>query len=71
MRLRTVTLVTVAAGVAGATVWWRRRRGAAARPRIQLGLGDGSTVAADPGDASGGEITAAAAALRSALGADI
>ena len=38
MRLRTVTLVTVAAGVAGATVWWRRRRGAERRDRrIQLG----------------------------------
>ena len=67
MKLRTLGLVTAAAGTAGAVVWWRRRRRAAAPSPVQLGLCDGSVHSLDPADAATVEIVDMAADLRRAF----
>lgn len=67
MKVRTLGLITAAAGTAGAVVWWRRRRGAAAPPPVQLGLSDGSVRSLDPADPATIELVEMAADLRRAL----
>jgi len=67
MKLRTLGLVTAAAGTAGAVVWWRRRRRAAAPPPVQLGLSDGSVRSLDPADPAAIELQGMAADLRRAF----
>jgi hypothetical protein len=66
MKLRTLGLVTVAAGTAVVVVWRRRRRGATPPP-VQLGLSDGSVRALDPADPATVELQGVAADLRRAF----
>jgi len=71
MKLRTLGLITVAAGAAGGVVWWRRRRRAAASPPVQLGLNDGSVLSLDPADPATIELVDMAADLRRDLEASL
>jgi hypothetical protein len=71
MKLRSLGLIAVAAGTASAVMWWRRGRGAAAPPPVQLGLSDGSVRALDPADPATVELVDLGADLRRAFEASV
>ena len=64
MKFRTVVIVLIALGLAGAAVYARRRRAAAAPPPVQLGLDDGGEQTLAAGDPGVTELQNAAAGVR-------
>ena len=64
MKSRTAIIVLAALGVAGAAVYVRRKRTAAATSPVQLGLEDGSEQSLAADDAGVAELRSAAAVVR-------
>jgi uncharacterized membrane protein len=64
VKLRTVVIVLAVLGLAGAAVYVRRKRAAAASPPVQLGLADGAEQSLAAGDPGVVELQSAAAAVR-------
>ncbi len=67
---RVLAALALAAGVAGAVVWWRRRSRAGTVPPVQLGLADGSTATLRAGEPAADGLLAAAAEVRRAFRID-
>ncbi len=64
MRVRTVTLLAVAAGAVAAVVWWRRQSAAEPEPLVQFGLSGGAVRTLDRSDPSTIELETLAAGVR-------
>ena len=64
MKPRTAVIVLVVLGLAGAAVYARRKREAAAPPPVQLGLEDGAEQSLAAGDPGVAELQSAAAGVR-------
>jgi len=69
VKLRTAVIVLAAAGLAGAAVYGRRKRAAAA-PSVQLGLEDGGGQSLAVGDPGVAELQSAAAGVRRGFESD-
>lgn len=68
MKLRTAAIIFVALGLAGAAVYVRRKRAAAAQPPVQLGFEDGGEQSLAAGDPGVAELQSAAAGMRRGFG---
>lgn len=64
MKFRTAVIVLAVLGLAGAAVYVRRQRAAAAPPPVQLGLEDGGEQSLAAGDPGVAELQSAAAGVR-------
>lgn len=64
MRARTLALLALAAGAAGALVLWRRRSAGQDELKVQLGLSGGEVRTLDRTDQSTIELEALAAGVR-------
>ena len=64
MKFRTAVIVLVVLGLAGAAVYVRRKRVAAAPAPVQLGLEDGGEQSLAAGDPGVAELQSAAAGVR-------
>ena len=64
MKFRTAVIVLAVLGFAGAAVYVRRKRAAAAPPPVQLGLEDGSEQSLAAGDPGVAELQSVAVGVR-------
>ena len=64
MKSRTAVVALAVLGLAGAAVYVRRKRAAAAPPPVQLGLDDGGEQSLAAGDPGVAELQGAAAGVR-------
>ena len=64
MKSRTAVVALAVLGLAGAAVYVRRKRAAAAPPPVQLGLEDGGEQSLAAGDPGVAELQSAAAGVR-------
>jgi len=64
VKFRTAVIVLAVLGLAGAAVYVRRKRAAAAPPPVQLGLEDGGEQSLAAGDPGVADLQSAAAGVR-------
>jgi hypothetical protein len=67
VKLRTLALIGLGAGVVAGAVLWRRRTSGAPEQAVQLGIAAGPARTLDPADPATAELQALAAGVRDAF----